>query len=147
MKIRFPLNLAENDYGLDGEFLSAVPLGDNEYVIDNPPFHVYGVSYKDIVYAKEKSGVLTFGSIIKRGGHSTYRIRMPLGQDRYRFLTFWEDFEALGCSYEEREGNPLLYAIDVPPGADVTRIYSFLLVGSRLGAFEFEEAFFYTPKN
>ena len=79
VKIAFLLDPDESG-GISVERLWAKPLADGTYVLDNSPFHAYGVSWQDVVYAELVETGLVFSTIARRGGHSTYRVRLPKGQ-------------------------------------------------------------------
>lgn len=132
-----------NSGGILGERMHCIPLGDGTFQVDNSPFHAFGVSLGDKITATEDSDGLIFDSIISRGGHSTYRVRLPSGASHQHFLEHWAAMEELGCSYEGSSlDNRRLYAIDIPPGVDVASIYRLLEDGEANGAWEFEEAHF-----
>jgi len=60
VKIAFRLNAEESD-GITRERLRAKPMPDGTFLLDNSPFHVYGVSYRDSVHAEleeEETGLL-----------------------------------------------------------------------------------------
>lgn len=122
------------------ENMHAEPLPDGTFRLDNVPFHVRGISYDDEFTVMPEDGRLFFSIVARRGGHSTYRVRLPKGSSHSHFLERWASLETLGCTYE---GSSLdgqrLYAIDVPPGADVHAIYALLEEGEDAGHWGFEE--------
>jgi hypothetical protein len=100
------------------ENMHAQPPSDGTFRLDNVPFHVRGISYDDIFTVVPNDGRLFFSSVARRGGHSTYRVRLPAGKPHSHFLDRWAPLEALGCTYEGSSlGGRRLYAIDVPPPA------------------------------
>lgn len=114
------------------------------YILDNSPFYAYDVSYGDTVAAEHKSGRLLFRSVEERGGHSTYRVKLADRRNHDEFLTSFDNMKALGCTFEGSGAvNRKLYAIDVPPSADVGKIYELLEEGEERGEWEFEEAHFF----
>jgi hypothetical protein len=122
------------------ETMHAKPLPDGTFRLDNVPFHVRGISYGDEFTVVPEDGHLFFSNIARRGGHSTYRVRLPKGSPHSHFLERWAPLEALGCTYEGSSlGSQRLYAIDVPPGADVHAIYALLEEGEAEGRWGFEE--------
>ncbi|MER2492050.1 DUF4265 domain-containing protein [Catenovulum sediminis] len=144
MKICFELN--ENPHSpYTVERLWAVDLLNGGYKIDNSPFDVYDISHKDIVSAKCVDGELVFQTVIKRGQHSTIRIR--LNSSHATFLGFWGEFSQLNCSFEGagKNGNRL-YSIDVPPSADVKDVLQKLADLEKQGSLEYEEAHIYQRK-
>ena len=89
---------------------------------------------------------LIFLRIVSRGGHSTYRIRLPIGSDHNFFLEQWLALEKLGCTYEGSSASTKrLYALDIPPNANVAAVYLVLEKGEQEGIWEFEEAHYCEP--
>lgn len=138
VKIAFPLNAEESD-GITRERLWAKPMPDGTFVLDNSPFHVYGISYRDIVHAELEEEGLVFSGVAQRGGHSTYRLKLPSGASHGYFLEFWPQLEKLSCTYEGTSDHRRLYSIDVPPGASVQGVYDILTRLEAAGVIEFEE--------
>lgn len=52
----------------------AEALGAGEYRLCNVPFYAFDVSYEDVVGAVKEAVGLAFTFVIRRGGHSTYRL-------------------------------------------------------------------------
>lgn len=122
------------------ERLNAVSIGGELFVLENSPFYVYGVSYKDVVHAASQGGDVVFDSVFKRGGHSTYRVKLASGIGREQFQQYWPQLAALGCTYEWSASNERpLYAIDVPPESDVFEVYRVLEEIEAIGVWQFEE--------
>lgn len=123
------------------ERLWAKPIHDlaaSAFELDNTPFHAFGVSWHDVVRAVEVDGALQFAGVIARGGHSTYRVFLEQDDDTFR--AWWDKLKALGCTREWAEiGSGILYAIDVPPEADVYAVYAILEEGKSQNVWEFEE--------
>ena len=112
----------------------------------NTPFFAMNVSYRDIVRCKiSEDGGWDFSEIVSRSGHSTYRI-IPSAPDNPAFLDLIEQLAQTGCTYEsgKRHGRPL-YAFDLPPTADVERIFRLLEVGERDGNWVFEQGHYCPP--
>lgn len=129
------------------ERMHAIPRSDGCYVLDNSPFYTFGISYRDVFLASQKDGGLVFSGIKSRGGHSTYRVRLPVGRDHEFFLGHWSELEKLGCTYEGSSANPeRLYSIDIPPGVDVFEVYRLLEEGELQGTWVFEEGHYFDPK-
>src|SRR5689334_5842393 len=72
VKIKIPLPMNDAS-GIDAEWLWAEPEGDS-FVLKNVPIFAYGLSYGDSVRIRIEDDVLVFQDIVRRGGHSTYRI-------------------------------------------------------------------------
>jgi hypothetical protein len=142
VRIVFPLEPG-SPHGITRERLWAKPLPEGTYLLDNSPFHAYGVSYGDIVRATLENDELVFREVVKRGGHSTYRIKLPRGKTHAYFLEFWPRLETLGCSYEGADDNRRLYAIDTAPSMSVHAVYKLLTELETAGVIEFEEGHYY----
>jgi Domain of unknown function (DUF4265) len=122
------------------ENMHAEPLFDDTFRLKNSPFYFYGISFGDVFSVKVEEGRLFFSNVTARGGHSTYRVKLPPGKSHDHFLEFWNSLEKLGCTFEGTGANERrLYAIDIPPGADVNTIYRLLQEGEEAGNWEFEE--------
>jgi hypothetical protein len=130
--------LPETDwYTARVEVLWARPSSTDHFQIRNTPFYAYGCSLDDIVTAKkDKSGRLVFEKVVKRAGHSTYRLIVSEGKEDL-FQKYWAPLARLGCEHE-RIGR--LYAADVPPMADTDHVHEFLTAGRTAGAWGFEGA-------
>ena len=61
-------------HGSATESVWAEPVGPGQYRLCNVPFYAFDVSYGDLVGAVEEAGRLVFASVVRRGGHSTYRL-------------------------------------------------------------------------
>jgi len=128
-------------HGYGSESLWAEPLGQDRYRIQSVPFYARGISYDDIVIAKPIQRQLVVQNISQRGGHSTYRFFLSEDitdiQDN-RFVKYRSPLEAMGCTYER--ATERLFAMDVPPHADIYKIYDALKEGESAEVWEFEEA-------
>ena len=130
------------------ENMHAVLVGEDLYCLDNSPFYVYGVSFGDIVYAPMNDGRPVFSKVKEHRGHSTYRVRLPVGKSHSDFAQHWQSLEQLGCTFEgSGVSAQRLYAIDVPPSSDVAAIYKILEDGEYAGWWKFEEAHFCNQKS
>ncbi len=140
MMVRVAFEL-DADAAATAENMHAKGLPNGNFILDNIPFHVYGISCGDEFSAAAETGRFVFKEVVRRGGSSTYRVRLPKGETHQSFLKWWPKLEAHGCSFE---GGGLdeqrLYAIDVPRGADVHAVYAILEQGEDAGFWEFEEA-------
>jgi hypothetical protein len=142
--VSFPFR---KDGVLQYENMHTIDLGDNCFEIDNSPFYVYGVSCRDIISARRVGSRLLFDRVIKHGGHSTYRVRLPIGQSHGYFAGLWDPLHKLGCSYEgSSAADRRLYSIDIPAGADVVAAYDYLEQNEQNGLWEFEEAHYCPPE-
>ena len=104
--------------------------------LDNIPLLAFGVSMGDVVRVCSKQSTLHFQEVVKRGGHSTYRVMMEAPDDRSTKERF-RDVIVAGCGYEQLTAR--FAAIDVPPSVDIFRVYDLLERGLDAGAWTFEE--------
>jgi hypothetical protein len=73
VKIKIPL--PPNDpSGGEAEWLWADPAERNTFILRNVPTFAKGLSYGDTVKTKFEDDVPVFEDVVRRGGHSTYRI-------------------------------------------------------------------------
>jgi hypothetical protein len=106
--------------------------------IDNIPFFAKGVALGDIVgVRKAPDGALEFESVVRRGGHSTYRLLLLKKHPDDPKHTM-DELIGLGMSVEEDAG---LLAVDVPPDVSLERIRDYFFDGIDSGRWEVEEAY------
>src|SRR5436190_14677784 len=120
------------------ESLFAKPLGAELFELRNVPFYAKGLSCNDVVKAKLKGKDLWIDSVRSSGGHSTYRFFLMDAVDDEKWKRYWQPMESIGCAYERATNR--LFAVDVPPKADIYRVYELLDIGERAGVWGFEEA-------
>lgn len=135
VKIIFRLD-ADTWHGSVTESIWAEPVGPNRFRIRNVPFYAFGVSLEDIVLARECSGTFVFESVVTRSGHSTCRLLLN-GSNQEAFDAFWFVLAEQGCTYEG--GPPPLLAVDIPPEADIHKVYATLQEGEDASVWSFEE--------
>ena len=132
VKVRFVVS------GKVSETLWAEDLGGRRNRQQNVPERVSGISKGDAFLAQTVDGLPTFGSVIERGNHSTFRVLLDGSAAETAFGRFWPALEALGCRYEEpRRGR---YAVDVPGDADLDLVLEILEDGVAEGVWQFEAA-------
>lgn len=113
-------------------------LRDEGVEIDNVPFYARGVALGDIVkVGRSKDGALEFESVLRRGGHSTYRLLL-LREDPEEPLRVMSELVAMGLRVEQDVA--CLLAVDVPPAVSLDDVRDFLLEGIDSGRWEVEEA-------
>lgn len=144
VKVVFPLE-SHHSGGIEREQLWATPLPDGTYLVENSPFHAYGISYGDAVCANFESGDLVFTKVARRGGHSTYRLKLPQGKGDGYFLELWPQLARLGCTYERTGDERPIYSIDLPPSISVHEVYDMLTRLEEAGLVEFEEGHYCHP--
>lgn len=140
VKISFPIS---SELGAS-ENLYAQPYGDDKYIVDNSPFYAFDISFCDVVSVIKDGESLIFDKVLERGGHSTYRIKLPKGKDHKYFISLWGDLERLGCTYEGSSANEQrLYSIDIPQNTDVLTVYKILECNEEKSLWEFEEGHYF----
>lgn len=134
-KIAFALPPDEGEW----EHLWAAPLDEKlVYRVDSIPLHVFGLASDDVVRARSENGHLTFDSVLRRGGHSTYRIAPVPTASHQRLHDLLGRLQRLGCEME-RSASGRLIAIDVPPTTDIYAVYAVLQEGLDDGTWWFDE--------
>lgn len=121
--------------GMRSECLWAEQVDDRRFRLRNTPMYVSGVSFSDVVFARERRGLHYFSGVSIRGGHSTFRILVDAAAEK-RFPEYWQRLRRLGCRYE---GGRPWYAVDVPPTVKLGEVYSVLEQGEADGVWHFEE--------
>jgi hypothetical protein len=118
----------EDDGSFSVETLWATALGNDEFKLDNSPFHAYSVSWGDVVYAPVElaEGMPTFVRVIRKSGHRTVRVIFDppvlAGNDSDRVL---KGLISLGCTYEG--ANRGYMSIDVPPSVQLESVRRYLI--------------------
>jgi len=138
LKAKIILN-PEEWHGKSSETVWIESLGDGLYALRNVPFYSIGISYNDIISVEIRDGENYLKFVVRRGGHSTYRIILKDHVVAEQFRNYWVPLEEIGCTYEKGSGN--LFAIDVPANTDIDKAYSFLERGEEVGIWEFEEGY------
>lgn len=111
-------------------------LSGDTFRVRNIPAWAFGLSLDDEIAARVGDDErLTLSRVVARSGHSTYRI-VPRDQDA--FEQRWAALHHAGCRYESH-ATERLYAIDVPPDADIQEVYRLLEEGEADGIWDFEE--------
>ncbi len=124
-------------YSYVTETLWAEPLEGGSFRILNVPFYAKGLSFGDVVSVQTGEWGREIERVEARGGHSTYRLFLAGDYQTNAWLRYWEPLEGIGCTYER--GTERLFAIDVPPGADIHEAYRLLDAGEQAGVWGFEE--------
>lgn len=139
VKVRFTLPPEDRSQGVEAESLWAEVVNEGRFRIDNIPFYAYEISLGDIITGEPDGDRIAFGRVLKRSGHSTYRVLVKdeKGFESTSFLKLWHQLERLGCSYEVAKRRWI--AIDVPPSTDVFAVYRILEDGENTGVWSFEE--------
>ena len=110
----------------------------------NTPYFAKKLSWGDIVQVQLScdDNRYKIGRVLERSGHSTYRVLVD--PENSKFDSYLAHLKKLGCRYERAtlelpEGSRVLYAIDIPPDADVYAAYSIFEQGEKDSTFVFEE--------
>lgn len=120
------------------ESLWAEPAGRDRYRLRNVPFYAYGASYDDVVEARADDDRLMVEEVAQHSGHSTYRLFVTNTKALALFADYWRSLDRLGCTLER--ATERLFAMDVPPTADIYAVYDALSRGEAAGVWDFEEA-------
>jgi hypothetical protein len=132
--------LGENEWhGYKTETVWAEKISEGRCRLRNVPFFAKGVGCDDVVFVSNNDGSLSFDSVSMSAGHSTYRVIVDSDVSAEIFEEYWKSLESLGCSYESAEGKKKLIAVDVPPKADIYKVYSVLEKGESENVWSFEE--------
>lgn len=136
-KVLFRLEKDEDGYPAeDVESLWGLRRADG-IELDNIPFFAKGVALGDVVMVRvAPDGALEFESVVRRGGHSTYRI-LILKKHPHDPKHTMDELIDLGLTVEEDAG---LLAVDVPPEVSLERIREYFFEGIHSGRWEVEEA-------
>jgi hypothetical protein len=135
---RCKLRIVQNG---DTESVWASVLSDGVYRLENLLFHTYGYAYADVVSAAKQANddLPLVSNVVRRSGHSAYRVFLSEELDGIEQVAGWGLLHSLRCTYER--ASTRLFAIDVPPTADIQEVYSALQAGETAGEWEFEEVF------
>jgi Domain of unknown function (DUF4265) len=132
VEVTFPIEKDSEGFpkSRDFEALLCTPLDpeSSKCQVASVPFFLSNVAYGDTISTTtDRLGNLQFGSVLKRGGYSVYRV---LVHDQYEGdapISKFLDLDAL----VERNGN--LIAIAVPPTKGADAVVDLILEGKRKG--------------
>lgn len=134
-KVLFVLQQDANGYppaSVEGLWARAVEDG---YVIDNIPFHVYGIAPGDVICTHEQSGQHWFAQLLRSGGSSVLRVRVKppetLEQVREALVEF-------GCTCESEPAVKML-AVAIAPARSLDTLLYYLITQREAGFLDFEE--------
>ena len=136
VKIAFKLAQDEDGYPpVDYEFLWARPLQNGNYIIDNIPFYVTGISAEDEVSTVNNDGILSFNDMIVASGISTFRI---IPADSSTIDAVRKDIEMLGCK-SECDAKIGLIAAEISASKSINPFLDYLIDGKEKGFLDFDE--------
>jgi hypothetical protein len=136
VKVTIPLP-EDNLAGAASESVWAEPQGDGTYRVKNVPFYAKGISFDDLVKAEPKDDVLMFKGVVRRSGHSTYRIFANDGRTAPDVVALVETLKKMHCDIEPATDK--LVGVDVLPEADIHKVYATLEEAERAGKIDFQE--------
>ncbi len=125
-----------NHWWFKGESLWAKSLGGDLYEIQNVPFCAYGLNCGDVVRATSDAPDMKpeVREIVRRSGNGTLRVHFNVNEEQQS--PFLESIESTGAGVER--ANPTFVCINVPPGADYTKMRDFLEQQEASGVLEYE---------
>jgi hypothetical protein len=136
-KIFFRLEPDEHGYPpTEWETLWGFEVGPQLYSIDNVPFFVQGISWKDIVSVKREEDGLHFKEIVEPSGHSVLRVMVF---DESMVADVRQTLQQKGCD-TELSHIPGLFSVDCPPTIALNDVLEFLATGEEDGRWDYEEA-------
>jgi hypothetical protein len=142
VKVAFTLEQEDENWPpVATESIWAVPLGGDEYRLDNVPWFAVGVACGDVVRAvTDDDGVLRVLETVKWSGRYTVRV-IPLGDgDADEQLgEIGGLFATLGAEYEGALPSFRLIALDIPRTARIEEIKALLIEGEAAGWWGYEE--------
>jgi hypothetical protein len=135
MLVRVP---PQDRQGITAETMWAERVGADRFRLANTPFWVRDLSFRDVVFARVRRGILTYAGVSLRGGHSTCWMVIRVARTDEAFVRRWARLHELGCRYEGAGGRT--FAIDVPPEAPFDLVESLLEAGADGGIWDYEVA-------
>jgi hypothetical protein len=141
VKVVFVLEREDEDWPpVSREGVWARPLTGDQYELDNVPWFARN-AFGDRVRAQlDDHGALVVTERVEWSGRYTVRV-IPLGDAPAKELVrkVIRDFVALGVSCEGALPSYRLVALDIPLGADLSRIKAHLVAGETDGRWSYEE--------
>lgn len=95
---------------------------ENGYRLENILFYAKEYSFKDVVSAEEKNGVLCVTGLMKESGHSTVRVLAKSEED---VSIVRQNLKIRGCD-SELSNIKKLFAVDIPPSIEYSEIIRYL---------------------
>ena len=135
-KIVFQLKRDEDGFPpSDYERLWATPLSNGNYVIDNIPFFVMGISSEDEVSVRQDGNELFFKELVEPSGISTFRL---VPSDQSMIAKVREDVKALGgrSEYNQHVG---LIAVEIPAEQSIDKFLNYIVDEQKQGRLDFQE--------
>jgi Domain of unknown function (DUF4265) len=125
--VKVAFEIQNDDGSTEVETLWAEPLGEQVYRLDNSPFHVYSVSWRDEVLAPPSAdGLATFQSMVAKSGNRTVRVRLdPPYEEGNKSAKEMQDLVAIGCSFEGSRNR--LMSVNIPPELNLNAVRDHLI--------------------
>lgn len=136
-RVVFELQRDEDGYPpSDYERLWATPLPNGNYVIDNIPFFVMGISSEDEVSVRRDGEELFFKELVNPSGISTFRL---VPSDPSMIAKVREDVKALGglSEYNQHAG---LIAVEIPADQSIDGFLNYIVDEQEQGRLDFQES-------
>ncbi|MDO8604026.1 MAG: DUF4265 domain-containing protein [bacterium] len=133
-------DLSGTGWHTNTESLNAEKITDYTYRLLNTPFYAYEYNFGDIIEVIcSKEGLLFATKMIKRSGHSTFRVFFSEKDEIKNMLVHLKPLLGTGCNYEHATHS--LFAIDVPPETDLEKVIKILKDGEATGVWQYEEGY------
>lgn len=136
VKVKIPLPPNDPSDG-EAEWVWTHPESDGTFVLRNVPTFAMGLSFGDTIETKIENGVPVFEKVVRRGGHSTYRIYAKGSREDPDVMKVLHTLEEMHCDLETATSK--IVNVDVLPEADVYAVYQVMNDAERAGILEFEE--------
>jgi hypothetical protein len=135
-KLMFYLEPDEDGYPpFNWESLWVYQINPERFQIDNIPFFVRDISYKDVVSVQRKEGELHFEELVIPSAHSTIRV-IVFNEKHVESLR--QSLTRLGCSSELNKTK--LISVDIPPEVNYSKVIELLAKGEEDELWGYEEA-------
>ena len=135
-KIKIPLP-ANDPSGGEAEWVWAKKLENDIFELRNVPTFAKGLSYGDTVRVRFEDNVPLFQDVVRRGGHSTYRIYARSDRRNPEVVHVVQTLEKMHCEVENATDK--IIGVDVLPDADIYAVYKALQDAEQTGILEFQE--------
>lgn len=125
--VKVAFEIQNDDGSMEVETLWAEPLGEQVYRIDNSPFYVYSVLWRDEVLAPPSAeGLPTFQRVVSKSGNRTVRVRLdPPYEEGNESAKEMQDLVAIGCSFEGSRNR--LMSVNIPPELSLNAVRDHLI--------------------
>ncbi|MEL6972176.1 MAG: DUF4265 domain-containing protein [Bacteroidota bacterium] len=125
-------------WATSGEAMWATPLGNDLFLIENIPFHAYGLNFHDIVRATPDSSdqIPEIRELVQPGGHRTFRVFFHNHISRKKQEEVLDSLKDLTISYER--ANRIYFSLDMQPGGNYQAIFAALEELTEKNILEFE---------